>query len=89
MTAVTLVDQFTHSLMNVPEVTCECVFTMENNGDFSQRVIDMLFRLAMTDSTWIFLFCVELRIYIQSTVKVPSFLNSSSNLVWLRETGCQ
>ena len=53
-TAVTLVDQFTHSLMNVPEVTRERVLTMDKNGDFSRRVIDALFRLAKMDSTRIF-----------------------------------
>ena len=42
---VTLVD----NLMNVPEVTRERVFTRDNNGGFSQRVIDALFRLATLD----------------------------------------
>ena len=44
-------DQFTHSLMNVPEVTRECIFTWDKNGEFSRRVIDALFGVATMD--WI------------------------------------
>ena len=70
--AVTLVDQFTHSLMNVPEVTRESVLTRDKNGDFSRQVIYTLFRLTTMDWTRIFDGLRE-TIYLQPTVKVPSF----------------
>ena len=64
--AVTLVD----NLMNVPEVTRERVFTRDQNGDFSRRVIDTLFRLATIDSTRIFA-VLRVTTYLQPTVKAP------------------
>ena len=59
-------DQFTHSLMNVPEVTHERVLTRDKNGDFSQRVIDTLFRLTTMDCSRIFAVLRE-TIYLQPT----------------------
>ena len=66
MSAVTLVD----NLMNVPEVTRERVFTRDQNGDFSQRVIDALFRLATMASARIFA-VLRVTTYLQPTVKAP------------------
>ena len=57
--------------MNVPEVTRERVLTTDQNGDFSRRVIDALFRVATMDWSRIFAVLHE-TIYLQPTVKVPS-----------------
>ena len=56
--------------MNVPEVTRERVFTQDQNGDFSRRVIDALFRLATMDSTRIFA-VLRVTTYLHPTVKAP------------------
>ena len=61
--AVTLVD----NLMNVPEVTRERIFTRDKNGDFSRRVIDVLFRLATLHWSRIFAF-MRGATYSQSTI---------------------
>ena len=57
--------------MNVPEVTRECIFTRDKNGDFSRRVIDTLFRLATLHWSRIFAF-MRGATYLQPTVKAPS-----------------
>ena len=58
--------------MNAPEVTRERVLTRDKIGDFSRQVIDTLFRLTTMDWTRIFAVLRE-TIYLQPTVKVPSF----------------
>ena len=64
------------------EVTSECVFTRDQNGNFSQRIIDALFRLATMD--WIQISTVMHRTtYLQPNRESATFLLP---MVWQQQT---